>query len=71
MASVGGTPTINKAYLLGVVRDYIPYIDTAFSLQTKRPRVTFEENSGLADVIPADYIEETIADYEKTRGCCD
>jgi hypothetical protein len=35
-------------------------------MQTKRPRVTFEENSGLAEIIPAEYVEETIADYVKT-----
>lgn len=66
LVSVGGTPAMSKAYLLGVVRDYLPYTDVAISAQTKHPRVTFEENSGLADVIPADYIEETIADYGKT-----
>jgi S1-C subfamily serine protease len=58
----GAKPSINQAYLLGLVRGFIPYTDVAISAQTKRPRVTFEENSGLAEVIPADYIEETIQD---------
>ena len=48
------------SYLLGIVYQFLPYTDTAYSRQTNRPRITFEENSGLASVIPADYIEETI-----------
>jgi hypothetical protein len=56
---------ITQSYLLGVVRSYLPYTDMAISLQTKRPRVTFEENSGLTEVIPADYIDETIEDSRK------
>lgn len=63
MVSVGGTQGIPQAYLLGVVKAYLPYTDVAASMQTKRPRVTFEENSGLAEIIPAEYVEETIADY--------
>ena len=66
LVSVQGQQPINKAYLLGVVKGYKPYIDVAVSMQTKRPRVTFEENSGLAEIIPAEYVEETIADYVKT-----
>lgn len=30
------------------------------SQQTRRPRVIFEENSGLASVFPIDYVEEVI-----------
>jgi len=66
LSSIQGTRPIAEAYLLGVVKGYIPYTDVAISLQTQRPRVTFEENSGLAEVIPAEYVQEVIADYEKT-----
>ena len=45
---------IGKQMLLGVVSSYIPYKDTAISRQTKRPRITFEENSGLTIVVPAE-----------------
>jgi hypothetical protein len=62
----GEKPPIRAAYLLGVVMSYVSYQDMAVSLQTKRPRVTFEENSGLAQVIPADYIDETIQSWLKT-----
>jgi len=63
--SIQGTTAIQQSCLLGVVKGYIPYTDVAFSLQTKRPRVTFEENSGLAEVIPAYYVAEAIKEYAK------
>ena len=59
---IEGTKSIGSAYLIGIVSSFLPYRDTAISLQTKRPRVTFEENSGLSVVIPADFIMETIED---------
>jgi hypothetical protein len=62
----GEKPPINAAYLLGIVKGYLPYTDIAISPQTRHVRVTFEENSGLTEVIPADYIEETIQDWIKT-----
>ncbi|MFI5258991.1 MAG: serine protease [Candidatus Limnocylindrales bacterium] len=61
--AITGTSPINSAYLLGVVSGFLPYLDVAVSAQTRRPRVTFEENSGLASVIPADFIRETIDAY--------
>ena len=48
---VEGTESIRRSLLLGIVSSYIPYVDVAVSTQTKRPRVTFEENSGLAEVV--------------------
>jgi S1-C subfamily serine protease len=66
MVSIRGSKAaIEQAYLLGIVQGFRPYIDVAVSSQTKRPRVTFEENSGLADVVPAEYIQETINDFKK------
>ena len=58
--AINGTKNNNTAYLIGVVSDYISYTDIAVSTQTQRPRVTFEENSGLADVIPIDRVNEAI-----------
>jgi hypothetical protein len=60
MLAIDGTKSNNRAYLLGVVRGYIPYIDVAISPQTGHARVTFEENSGLAEVVPVDRINEAI-----------
>jgi hypothetical protein len=37
---------------VGVIGEYLPYQEVAISTQTKRPRVIFEENTGLARVWP-------------------
>ncbi|MCB0760013.1 MAG: trypsin-like peptidase domain-containing protein [Flavobacteriales bacterium] len=58
--SVHGTVQNKKSALIGVVRSYIPYRDTAVSQQTRRPRITFEENSGLASIIPIDHLLELL-----------
>jgi len=57
---------INDERIAGVVIDYIPYTDIAISPQTKRPRITFEENSGLSHAVTADKILELInrADFQ-------
>ena len=65
--SIHGTKPINRAYLLGIIQSYIPYEDVAISQQTGKPRVVFQENSGLAFVIPVDFIMETIeVSFENT-----
>lgn len=58
--AIQNTKSNNRASLIGMVESYIPYQDIAISPQTGRPRVVFEENSGLANVIPGDVILETI-----------
>ncbi len=60
VTAIEGTPAVNKAYLLGVISGYIAYQDVAVSLQTKQPRVIFNENSGLAKVVPMDFIKEML-----------
>jgi hypothetical protein len=60
MVSIQNTKSNDKAYLIGMVLDTKDYTDVAYSKQTGQPRVLFEENSGLADIIPMDYIDETI-----------
>ena len=65
--SIHGTKPMNRAYLLGIIQSYIPYEDVAISQQTGKPRVVFQENSGLAFVIPVDFIMETIeVSFENT-----
>jgi S1-C subfamily serine protease len=59
--ALAGTKAQSSTYLIGMVKSYVPYDDVAFSRQTGRPRLVSEENSGLAEVIPVDYINETIA----------
>ena len=56
--AITGTKSVSNANLIGVVQSYLSYQDVAVSLQTKRPRITFDENSGLAPVIPVDRINE-------------
>jgi len=55
-----GTRANSFPYLIGMVSAYIPYEDVAVSLQTKRPRVVFEENSGIVEIVPSDAIIRTI-----------
>lgn len=62
--AITGTKAIKTAYLLGIVNSYIPYHDIAVSPQTGRNRIVFEENSGLSNVFPVDYIEELIMQVE-------
>ncbi|HMK28312.1 MAG TPA: serine protease [Terriglobales bacterium] len=64
----GSKPAIERAYLLGVAKGYLPYSDVAYSAQTQHPRISFEENSGLAEVIPIEYVDETIQDLWKSNG---
>ena len=55
----GMTPN-RSALLLGMVSAYVPYVDVARSEQTRNVRVIFEENSGLAEVVPADIIHDAV-----------
>jgi hypothetical protein len=50
------TPILQGDWMVGMVLSYIPYAEAAFSSQTQRPRIIFEENSGLCNVLPADQI---------------
>ena len=59
--AIEGTSAQVMPYLIGVIQAYVPYEDIAVSMQTGRPRIVFEENAGLAAVLPVDFIEETIA----------
>ena len=67
IVSITGTPSQNKAVLIGIVNSYQFYRDVAISPQTNRERFAFEENSGLAEVLPTDYIDEAIADWRKAN----
>jgi len=66
--AISKTKAVSSAYLVGVVQSYVPYQDVAISEQTKRPRVIFEENSGLTAVIPIDFVVEAIHTYEETKA---
>jgi len=65
--SIEGTKASNTAGLIGIIKSYIPYQEIAISQQTGRPRITFEENTGLSLVEPTDHIIETIEIDEKSK----
>ncbi len=58
--SVEGTKPNDRCGLIGMVSSYLPYREVAISTQTDRPRMIFEENSGLGVVVPQDQIYETV-----------
>ena len=62
--AIKGTESLGGAWLVGVVSGYVPYQDVAISLQTNRPRVIFEENSGMAAAIPIDRVLDAIGVVE-------
>jgi hypothetical protein len=68
ITSIVGTKSQPAAYVIGIVIAYRPYVDRAMSEQTNRPRVLFEENSGLAEVLPIDVAEEAIRAHRGLRG---
>lgn len=64
--AIQGTRAQSSSYLIGLVSSYVPYQDVAISQQTNRPRVIFEENSGLVAVHPVDFIEDCITTHESS-----
>ncbi len=66
ITAISDTSPNNVAYVIGIVNSYRPYTDVAVSQQTHRARIIFEENSGLAEVIPLDRVDETIQAYRTT-----
>jgi len=56
--SLGGDPLGGK--FIGIIGEYLPYQEMAISIQTNRPRVIFEENTGLSKVWSVEYLNEII-----------
>jgi len=63
--AIEGTKRQDHAYLIGMVKGYVPYQDVLVSKQTGEARMISEENSGLAEVIPMDSINETIEAFRR------
>ena len=57
---IQGTKANERCGLIGMVSSYLPYKEIAICTQTERPRMIFEENSGLGVVVPHDLIQETV-----------
>lgn len=60
IVSIEGTNAISTCFLIGIVAAYLPYQDIAISQQTSRPKIIFEENSGLSVVFPVSTILDTV-----------
>lgn len=58
-------PAPNSGRFVGVVGEYLPYREVAISNQTGRPRVVFEEHTGLSRVWSTDLVVE----LTKTLEC--
>lgn len=56
--SIGGDSLGGK--FVGIIGEYVPYREIAVSLQTGRPRVIFEENTGLSKVWSVEFINEIL-----------
>jgi hypothetical protein len=66
--SIQGTQNHPDPYLIGVVDAYQPYREPAVSLQTQETRIIFEENSGLANILPIDYVNDAIVNNSNRHG---
>lgn len=58
-SAIVGTQAQKQCLLIGMVSSYIPYEEIAISAQTGKPRMVFQENSGLAKIVPYEHIYET------------
>lgn len=54
--SIGGDQLGGK--FIGIIGEYLPYQEVAISTQTGRPRVVFEENTGLSRVWSVTFIKQ-------------
>ena len=66
LTSLQNTQKVTRSKLMGIVQAYVPYREVAVSKQTGHDRVIFEENSGLAVVLPVDFVDE-VARLENAR----
>lgn len=46
---------------IGIIGEYVPYREVALSAQTLRPRVIFEENTGLSKVWSVSFLNEIVS----------
>lgn len=65
--SLKGLETHRNVHVIGIVSGYLPYVDSAISQQTGETRITFQENSGLATVVPIDAIHELVEPLQRQQ----
>lgn len=67
LGKVFKTPILQGGWFVGMVLSQISYVEPAISAHTGRPRVTFEDNSGLCNVLPADNILDLLKNPDFVR----
>jgi len=68
LVSITGTKNVGRAGLIGIISKGITYPEVAISEQTGRPRIVFEEQTGLVEVVPVDSVIEAIDTFLKEKG---
>lgn len=58
-AALKGTRAITHCLLVGVISKQLRSREVAVSERTGAPRVVFEEDAGLAEVVPVEFVRET------------
>lgn len=66
--AIVGTKQGDRARAIGVVSEYLTYEDFAMSAQTGRVIMRLQENSGLASVVPFEFVLETIRIFRATNA---
>ena len=59
-AAITGTKAITHCLLVGVISKQLRSREVAVSERTGQPRVVFEEDTGLAEVVPVEMVRETV-----------
>jgi hypothetical protein len=62
------SPVLQGQWLVGLVSSQISYVDVAVSLQTRKPRVTFEDNAGLVNIVGSDDILQLLDRKDVTNA---
>ena len=57
--AIAGTKAITHCLLVGVISKQLRSREVAVSERTGAPRVVFEEDTGLAEVVPVEMVQET------------
>jgi len=68
LVAIEGTQSHARAGLIGIISEGITYPEVAVSKQTGRPRIVFEEQTGLIKVVPIDSIIDAINTFLKKKG---
>lgn len=68
--AIEGTKSSGRSALLGVISKYIYHEEMAYTLDGEQliPRVSFRENSGLAEIVPAATLAAWVASFPENRG---